>query len=401
MKNLAAAKSGPKKGALKEKSWTVVPILVLAMGLIFSGAAVLPTAVISTSLPIVPLPAIQPYLKGLPQAASGPYQCNPHGNGTDLSLPSCWPMGLADYGVNPSNDHLYSYHTQSFEASITINSINIGQNTCGNLCGGGEDILTLQQNTVANISAGGVEQTYWTQDVPFLLYFPATQTYSIVPLDNIWNFTGPLPNVADNMTDVTGNLNSQCVAYGGAPVFYECEAPEISNLKLPLTIGTKMTLSEECALGTCSNYVTFYMDIYHGSKLVYSNAYDKVEFTNGNALSRPHFYVEPCLPLAPSTNANFGKCTIGHKESPIKLPYDAEWIIGGPADGSQVRMTQINAVMTESFLNETTGLYQSIPHAYSTGWDTAEGAGNVQMTSPGSPDAIAHAGPDNVLKPLW
>ncbi len=310
-------------------------------------------------------------------------------------------MGVADYGVNPSNDHLYSYHTQSFEASITINSINIGQNTCGNLCGGGEDVLTLQQNTVANISAGGVEQTYWTQDVPFLFYYPVTHSYSIVPLDNIWNFSGPLLNIADNMTGVTGNLNSQCVAYGGAPVFYECEGAEISNLQLPLTIETRMTVSEQCVAGICSNYVTFYMEISQGAKLVYSNTFDKVEFTNGNALSRPHFYVEPCLPLAPSTNANFGKCTVGKKESPIGLPYDAEWIIGGPADGSQVRMTQINAMMTESFLNETTGHFQSVPHAYSDGWDTAEGVGNVRMTSPGSPTALASAGPDNVEAPLW
>lgn len=309
-------------------------------------------------------------------------------------------MGVADYGINPQTGQTYSYKTQVFEASITINSINIGENNCGYLCGGGEDVLTLQQNTVANISVGGVQQTYWTQDVPFLSYYPASQTYSVVPLDNIWNFTG-VDNVPGNMTYVTGNLNNQCVAFGGAPELYYCEVPAISNLKLPLTIQTQIDVYDQCMSKACTNYVTFYMEISHGKTVVYSSTFDKIEFTNGDAKSKPWFLVEPCLPLAPASPANFGKCSKGNKVSPIGLPYDAEWIIGGPAGGSQVIVNEISAQMSEQYLNPSNGEFRSIPHAYSNGWDTAEGAGNVHMASSGPPTANAQTGKDNVEAGLW
>lgn len=363
------------------------------------SAALIPiTAAASSALPNVMLgPAT---IGSLSSAGSGgPIKCASHGYPSNE--PACWPMGLADYGVNPLNNKTYTYATQTFEAFITINSLNIGRNNCGNECGGGEDALTLQQNTVGNISANGVQQTYWTQDVPFIFYYPQSQSYTITPLDNIWNFSGAF-NVGGPMNNVTGNLNNQCVFGGGAPTFYYCEAPSINNLKLPLTIGTRMNLYDQCSNGTCTNYVTFWMEILHGSDVIYSSTFDRVAFTNGPALSKPSYYVEPCLPTVPFNATTFGTCSVGNKGSPIGLPFDAEWIIGGPADGSQVIVNHINAKMSEYYWNAASSSYKSVPHAWSNGWDTAEGSGNVFMSSSGSPPtALPGSGPDNVEQGLW
>ncbi len=332
---------------------------------------------------------------------SSSIKCASHGY--PPNEPACWPMGPADYGVNPQNNATYSYATQTFEAFITIDSLKIGRNNCGYICGGGQDAFTLQQNTVGNISADGIQQTYWTQDVPFVYYYPASQSFSVVPLDNIWNFSYPEVNVAGNMTAVSGNLNGQCISYGGAPTFYYCEATPINNLHLPLTIETSMSLYDVCtSTNVCTNYASFYMGIWHNTKVVYSNTFDRVEFTNGPALSAPSYYVEPCLPLLPFNASNFGKCSVGSTVTPLGLPYDAEWIIGGPADGSQVIMNAINAQMSEYYLNSATNSFASIPHAYSNGWDTAEGSGHVFVGSSGAPPtATVQIGTDDVEAGLW
>jgi hypothetical protein len=392
--------SGKNENVFGRRSGSLVFVLVLFGGMVLSASALLPVNATSTvNSNLLNNFAIKPFLPGGSYSTSGPIQCSSHGELTNES--ACWPMGIADYGVNPSNDHTYTYRTETFEASITIDSINMGANNCGYPCGGGEDVMTLQQNTVANISVGGIHQTYWTQDVPFLFYYPSTHSYSVIPLDNVWNFSG-IFNVGGPMTDISGNLNGQCVFDGGAPEYYYCEAPSVSNLHLPLTIGTKMTVYEQCISGVCSNYVTFYMDILHGSTLVYSNTFDKVQFTNGKPENKPYFYVEPCLPTVPFNSTTFGTCSIGSKVAPIGLPWDAEWIVGGPADGSQVIINHISATMSESFLNSTTGEFQSVPHAWSNGWDTAEGSGNVHITSPGGPPtAVLNTGKDDVDAGLW
>lgn len=384
-----------KKGSRKPE--TILTLLVLATGLVFAGAAVLPIGVIAVNTPILPTTAIRPLLTTNPPLNSGPIQCSSHG-GTP-NEPACWPMGIADYGVNPANNNTYSYETQKFAASININSINIGANNCGYPCGGGEDALTLQQNTVADLSINGVGESYWTQDVPFLFYYPASQTFTVVPLDNIWNFSYAF-NVAGNMTGATGNLNNQCFSFSNAYGYYYCEAPAISNLKLPISIQTEIAVYKQCAMGTCNNYVTFYMEISHGSSVVYANTFDRIEFA-GKAKSAPEFLVEPCLPLLPFNATNFGKCSVGNSATTIGLPWDAEWIIGGPAGGSQVIVNHINAQMAESYWDASTSQFVSISHAYSNGWDTAEGSGNVHMTTSGVDVGHAGTGKDNVEIGLW
>jgi hypothetical protein len=378
------------------KPKTVLALLVLATGLVFAGAAVLPVGIVSVNTPVLPTTAIIPFLTTNPPLNSGPIQCSSHG--ATSGEPSCWPMGLADYGVNPANNKTYSYETGKFAASITIDSINIGANNCGYPCGGGEDALTLQQNTVANLSINGVEESYWTQNVPFLFYYPASQTFTIVPLDNIWNFSYAY-NAAGNMTGASGDLNHDCISYSNAYGYYFCEAPAISNLKLPISIQTVIAVYKQCAAGTCNSYVTFYMEISHGSSVVYASTYDKIEFA-GKAKSNPEFLVEPCLPLLPF-NGTIGSCSIGHSVTTIGLPWDAEWIIGGPAGGSQVIVNHIDATMTESYWDSSSGQYVSIPHAYSSGWDTAEGSGNVHMTLAGTDAGHAGTGKDNVEQGLW
>ncbi len=394
-----------KQSKKSRKLSSLSVILVLACGLMLSAAVLMPASAASTS-PVLPTVAFPPRIAatsppirsgGESSSDSGNFVCASHGYPT--GEPACWPMGVADYGITPSNHNTYTYRSQSDEAFITINSISIGRNNCGNPCGGGEGTLSIQQNDVGNITIkGGVQQTYWPQDVLILDYYPASQSYSVIPVDNIWNFSGPFINIVDPMTAVTGNLNNQCIFSGGAPELWYCEAAPINNLHLPLTIGTRIDFYQSGGY----NYITFWMEILHGSAVVYSQTYDKIEFTASKATAAPELYVEPCLPLLPQNPSTFGHCSVGTKESPIGLPYDAEWIIGGPGGGSQVYINSISAVMSEYYWNAGSSSYVPIPHAYSNGWDTAEGAGGVNMVrNGGAMTALAGSGTDNVLQGLW
>src|SRR5579871_3395032 len=106
------------------------------------------------------------------------------------------PMGITDYGVNPSGGS-YSYLASDVESFVDIGSIGIS----GTVSGCGDPYATwcmgFQSNWVdTNVMVNNHAHVYWVQNVAQVSYDKSCSspcvsgTYSVAWLDNIWNFSG-------------------------------------------------------------------------------------------------------------------------------------------------------------------------------------------------------------------
>ena len=102
------------------------------------------------------------------------------------------PMGLADYGIGP-NSTPYIYNTTSFLGGVSINSINVVNNSTSN-----KD-MSFQFNVNLVFGDGINTYVYWVQDVAFL----NTSTNGIYFIDNVWNMSSPSQTMYN--TSITGN----------------------------------------------------------------------------------------------------------------------------------------------------------------------------------------------------
>jgi hypothetical protein len=308
----------------------------------------------------------------------GTYKC---------SSSSACPMGIADYGVNGNSN--YSYSASAFASRVNFTSLSIGRSPVGCLILTLSHCMSIQQNLVDyNIFSNGRAGEYWTQDVPNIAQTGAT-TFDVNVVDNIWNFSSPTGTLARG--SMTPNLLGKCSSDRRSLQFYFCQGALTIQTSLPFEV-LMITDTGQFASGTFagSSYVLFGFWVFHNGQLVNGEWYDLVAFT-GSAASAPAYKVGGLNPLG--------------------LFNDAETVLCGPGGGSSININSVSANMMEGYI-PAKGLATSpsvslsvtgwtlIPHAWSSGADTAETVTNVAMTSPSTGLGIAGSGTDNNNQ-LW
>ncbi len=311
---------------------------------------------------------------------------NANGPGYICSSAPC-PMGITDYGVNATTTE-YSYKSLG-DLSYWDSGAELG---IGTQEGGGGCLdpyaeagvcFTLQQNQVIQgLYSKGHLGEYWAQNIAEVAYDESCSapcvpgTYSVTWLDNIWNFSysgGVCPSDKDlgkgciDPKTIVGNQAGDCAYTGGEPRFYYCEAATVYDIGLPFTVNAYTTVNTYHT--SKANFVRFYGEITEGASAVYGLSYDLVKFVYGSAgRGSPSFLVKDAL-------------------APFGLPYDYEWVFGGPGDGSTNAVADYGDL--QSFYctslaacDGPIGSYHTLTHAWSSGEDTSETISDVYVVPP-------------------
>jgi hypothetical protein len=354
-------------------------------------------------------PSVAVAVKNPADAAFPPVVSPPRASKTVLA-PGCsgtaCPMGVSDYGIGPTGTS-YSYTAATMAAYADVSVLKIGAaNGGGCIDPYATSCMTIQENSIAyGVMDKNNRGEYWTQNVPEVALDGScsspcvTGDYSVSWLDNIWNFTNTA--VYLNSATVTGDLQSHCssggVASSGSDYYYYCAGPVDYGLTLPFTIWamTGVGPNSNSYYGPCTtstnSCVDFWGAIFEGNTEPYYGWYDQVEFTAGS-----HGGGTPLFKVANSTTG-------------LGLPFDAEWVMGGPGGGSSVKVTNSNVAMQSEWntgvgsTGTATGTWTNVKHAWSSGYDTAESVSNVYMFNYFGVRYLAAAtrGADNTQTNLW
>jgi thermopsin len=296
------------------------------------------------------------------------------------------PIGLGAYGVRNTSGvaQAFSFETQSWEGSITLNSpasTFLLDNDGAASTNGADNEYGVQLNAVMNGTTVGSSSTYsfWTQNV---LYFNFPAPGTITFLDNIWNFSSPAVSLTAG-TLYSGN---------GTPVYpeYYYDFGPTYAVSYPLTVHLYLNSSITNLTSTGYGYSTvrFGYDIVNATTGVSEAAgvYDTVLFNSTEPIGT--------VPSAPFL-------VDGSQVTPTGfIPWDAEIMIGGPGGGTTTSIYGISGSESLQYWNGTLGAYTNAPSAWNVASETGETSEGIAetYTSPGTVDL--GAGPFFVT-PLW
>ncbi len=300
-------------------------------------------------------------------------------------LTSPAPMGLGAYGVmnTTGTPTAYTIQTQSWEGSITLNSVNtfLLDNDGAISADGSQNTFGVQLNAVTNGTTIGTTSTYsfWTQNVLYFNYpYPGTITF----LDNVWNFSSPAINLAP------GTL----YAYNGTPVYpaYYYDFGPTFAITYPVTVQLYLNSSVTNIPSTGYGYSTvrFGYNVIDASTGMSeaSGVYDTVLFSSTTPIGS--------VPAAPYL-------VDGSQITPTGfIPYDAEIMIGGPGGGTTTSVYGIAGSESLSYWDATSASYVSPASAWNVGSETGETSEGIAetYTSPGT--VQLGVGP-SIPAPLW
>jgi hypothetical protein len=272
------------------------------------------------------------------------------------------PMGVADFGVTPS-ETAYSYASTAFLGTIEIDSLAAQGDS-------GSTAITFQLNVVLALESSGRTAAYWIQDVPFL----NTTSDQVSFGNNIWNFSSPSASL------VSGALSGNGSIFDSGSGAYYADDPSSSS-GYP---GDHVTLaySAVISLEVVSSVV---LGVPHVS-FAYSDGYGWVTYDNVS------------FPWARGW-ADSGFVVDGSSSDPTGNFYDAELIYGGPGNGATT--TNLASNLTFRLFRFNGHNFEAIPSAWNFGSDTAETVSNVvESAAPadgsGTPGAVLKAGPGSL-----
>ncbi|HMF31692.1 MAG TPA: thermopsin [Candidatus Lokiarchaeia archaeon] len=273
------------------------------------------------------------------------HKVNPHHNFTKGPA----PMGIADYGINPSTNESYSYNTSSFLGSATIRSFTVNGGVTGQLSSA-QYSAGIQLNVVMKFAVLSNIYAYWLQDV---VEIDTSQNY-VTFLDNIWNFSSA-PHYASTISRA-GIVGSGSVGSYGNGSFYGV----VAGSGLP---GNGISLTYPCTifLEINSTIDPWGLPV---ATFSYNDGFSWVTYDTVTFL----------LPPGPLVDSQI--VVNGSEYAPIGLFYDAELVFGGSGGGLSTAAVSSDADLTLSYSHGTA--MQEIPFAYNFGSDTAETISNVQ-----------------------
>lgn len=280
------------------------------------------------------------------------------------------PMGIADYGVRNSTSGVlssYSYSTTSFEGTVSV-----GNMSPLYVLNDAPQSLSIQLNAILKgVDVGNsASNVYWTQNVLFY----SARLHQVQFIDNVWNFSSPnatMHNSTLSSHGTNGTLVPNSLYYALGPVV---------NVTYPF----RVSLYLNSTLNGSSDQVFFNYSISMGAGKEISGSYDNVTFNSGTPQSSPASYYVSGSQLAP----------IG------AIPYDAEFVIGGPGGGSTTSIYGLNATMDLKYLQSNTNIYSNVQSAYDVGSSTGETANGIAVSWNSKDQAYLSAGPSMVYG-MW
>jgi thermopsin len=288
------------------------------------------------------------------------------------------PFGIASYGVRNTTGTAQGYilNSQSYEGSVTFNSLSVLYFDVGD-----PDNVGVQLNTVAsNITLfGNSNYSFWTQNV--INYSPRTSELQL--FDNIWNFSSPSFYMSPNVFENYGPNGTLL-----APVYYGANGP-VFNISMPFTVNLFINLSTTNVYGFPDDVVYFNYSVVKLGSTVESGTYDFAIFNSQS------YYSPTATIAAPEFQLN------GFTPTPSGfLPYESEIVLCGPYDGGSTSVVGLDASMNLWYLNGTTGTYETVPSAFAFGTNTGETIEGATEWFDGS--GTVHVGPGPTLPfPLW
>lgn len=302
-----------------------------------------------------------------------------------LSTQAPAPMGIGTYGVlnTTGTPTAYSMQTQSWEGSITLNSVNtfLLTNDGAISTNGSQNTFGVQLNAVTNGTTVGTTSTYsfWNQNV---LYFNYPSPGMITFLDNIWNFSSPAVSLT------AGTLYS----YNGTPVYpaYYYDIGPSFPITFPVTVQLYLNSSTTNLASTGFGYSTvkFGYNVIDPTtgKSQASGVYDTVLFASQTPIGQ--------VPAAPYL-------VDGSQVNPTGfIPWDAEIMLGGPGGGTTTSVYGISGSESLKYWDSTTSSYANPLSAWNLGSETGETSEGIAVsyTSPGT--VQLNTGP-SIPQPLW
>ncbi len=265
--------------------------------------------------------------------------------------------GIASYGVISNSGQLSAYQIQTSEvlgiASISkIKAYNatlpddLSPNTAG-----------LQLNVVANVSYDGTkDEVFWLQDVAQF----DTSSNSYYLDDNIWNSSAPDANISSSLITGSGKVTLYSNPKGATQNVYAYATGNIINANLPINITLII-----------KTYIV------NGSPMVSFGYAKGFTVTDGKISYEPHFYDNVSL----NVNAtNISIIVTPYYVAPSFIPYDAEFVFGGPGDGASTYFESLDADLSLLYYNNTVNSLSYFPSYYNFGEDTAEAGDNLQTS---------------------
>ncbi|MGA3192712.1 MAG: thermopsin family protease [Candidatus Bathyarchaeia archaeon] len=262
------------------------------------------------------------------------------------------PMGIADYGMEPSGP--YQYNTTSFVGTVTVASLStLVKGTTSNHDASFQLNVKLQINTIYG------PLVFWVQNVAAVTTSASGNTLTLNDfVDNVWNYSSfPAPNTSSS--GISGNNPTPIKQDGSC---YVCSAYQNTHDFQPVTLTnpTTITLNVTSRMSYSGPTVSFAFDI-DGSGLV---TFDTVTFTN----------VVGFTSLA-------GFEVNGFNYDPAGTFYNAALILGAPAArGPPPPTTAVPTVQSQVQLQLeywNGHNYQIVPYAYNFGSGTGELIDNV------------------------
>lgn len=299
-----------------------------------------------------------------------------HGNVvTPLYDLSPAPMGVADLGVRNTTGTAVPtlLTTASFEGTADFTNASVFY-----LDNDAPDYLGLQLNTVlANVTLlGSPGYVFWNQNVVSW----SARSHLLQFVDNIWNLSDPTGLISPN---VFVSSNGTLVA----PSFYYALGPVI-NVSLPFTLDLYTNATIQDQGGYPYDSVWFNFTVRNASG-VFPGSFDHVVFDSQAPAAPVASIPAPVYEVNGATPTPTGY-----------LPYDAEFVLGGPGGGSTTSVLALNATFALRFLNTTSRAYEVVPTALGYGTDTGETIEGVGEWYDAQGTVHLGAGP-SVLLPMW
>ena len=249
------------------------------------------------------------------------------------------PVGIAAVGIvnNGSDVSAYQIKTHEVMAYVHVNSIDTNPPNLG---------AGLQLNVILHITTTTGAKDYWLQNV---IAFDDTKRKEGKILDNIWNANGPHDPLVHCVKLGPNFLNDiKCKQLS----FY---AKTISEFNYQLPLSTILIINAQPVKDQGVQVRFIYTG--HGLKHIYDQIMIKIPNIKSASLL--------VTPYASTGSSQY---------------YDAELVWGGNCCSRSAYFTSMDSQLDLSYANSN-NTWQPFPYYFPYGFDTAETAQNIQITS--------------------
>jgi thermopsin len=293
------------------------------------------------------------------------------------------PIGIAEYGVTNESGTLVAENLTTTELVGVFSGQNAICEDLGNctpsvlaMDSGTPDAYGIQLNAVLeNVTLfNHPGYDFWTQNV----FEYSTYSHQLFIITNIWNFSSPALDFTPNSL-VTHGPNGTVVP---GELYYSESGPFNVSANYIAAVGLLSTV-----IGS-DDAVEFEYLVENGNGTPVSSGLNDYAIFNSTGVAGPGVDT-PALYVAS-----------GSTYTPLGIPADWEFVMGGPGGGSNVDIFSMYSSMDLYYLNPFTDTPQVVPSAYDVGSETGEtSTGATALWEGGWNHLLTDSGPAVIITP--